>query len=70
MDTELENICRTLAAENITVELRRFTEGWRCSLYCRESRLYSTPTGHGPTAIEAVNRARDERIELLKRDGS
>lgn len=69
MDLEFEKLCETLAAEGITVELRRFPKGWRCSLYCRDSRFYSTPTGHGATAIEAVNCACDQRLCLLLQDG-
>lgn len=70
MDSELEKLCETLAAEGITVQLRRFAKVWQCSLYERNNRLYSTPTGHAETAIAAVNNACDQRLVLLLQDGN
>ncbi len=70
MDSELEKLCETLAAAEVTVNLRRFTKHWKCWLHCSDSRLYSVPTGDGATAVEAVNAACDQRLELLLRDGT
>lgn len=70
MDTELEKLCDTIIASGIDIDLRCTKGGWRCSLLIAGSQLFSTPTGRGLSAVEAVNAACDQRIELLMRDGN
>ena len=70
MNDELEKLCETLAAEGVIVDLRRSAKSWRCTLYARDSRLYSAPSGEAETAIEAVNAACDQRLCLLLQDGN
>jgi len=70
MDNELEKLCETLVNEGFTIDLKRLANGWRCLLYCDNSRLYSVPTGRATTAVEAVNAACDHRLELLLLEGN
>lgn len=70
MDTELEQLCDTIIASGIDIELKRTKGGWRCSLHIAGSPYFSVPTGTGLSAIEAVNAACDQRIELQLRDGN
>lgn len=70
MDTELEKLCDSIIAMGIDIELKRTKGGWRCSLHIARSKLFSVPTGTGMSAVEAVNAAVDQRIELTIRDGS
>lgn len=68
--SDLEKLCQSISENGIEINLRRKKDGvWMCSLYF-DSPLYSTPMGLGRTAIEAVNAACDQRLELLLRDGN